>query len=348
MNNLIKICKIHNQRRLKEYLFKELSKYYKKKKLKNHGDYLYGRGNIPVLVVAHLDTVHTKPIKSVWRNYDNSNLITSPEGIGGDDRCGVYIILQLIKRGYRPSVLFTLDEEIGGLGAQVFCQAVKKLDVNFILEFDRRGATDVVAYDDENKELLKAIEKFGFKKSYGSFSDISWICPHYKISGVNLSSGYYNAHTKEEFIDFSEVNTIIKKATKILSDKNLLSKKFEYKEARYGGLYGGHYSGLYNYNYYNDSDYDNYTREEYEESGSCSYCDNEYEYYTNDYGFLCDVCAHELDYIKCPVCSEVLIYEKDRTYGKVCPHCNNYIKPSDYERCKYSIIVDREDEGREI
>ena len=65
-----------------------------------------------------------------------------------------------------------------GVGASAFTDFVKELkNVNFILQIDRRGKNDMVAYDDGNKELLEYIKKFGFKENYGSFSDISIIAP---------------------------------------------------------------------------------------------------------------------------------------------------------------------------
>ena len=43
-------------------------------------------GEAPVLLVAHLDTVHRQQVKTIcWSN----KIWMSPQGIGGDDRCEI-------------------------------------------------------------------------------------------------------------------------------------------------------------------------------------------------------------------------------------------------------------------
>lgn len=213
--------------------------------------YLYAKGTMPVLLVAHLDTVHRDLCTNI--NYEfiktKEGMVTSlssPQGIGGDDRCGVILILSLLFRcNIRPSVLFTCGEETGGHGARQFTKDIKTLDVNCIIEFDRKGKTDVVCYQDDNKELTKSLEKYGFKSSYGSFSDISIIAPHYGISAVNLSSGYYNAHTIKEFVILEEMEWILNRAYEFLSS-NDINKKYSYKERTYSYRDYG-YSSYYNF-----------------------------------------------------------------------------------------------------
>lgn len=209
--------------------------------------YLYAKGTMPVLLVAHLDTVHRELCTHI--NYEfiktSEGLVTSltsPEGIGGDDRCGVILILSLLFRGnIRPHVVFTCGEETGGHGARQFTKDIKSLDVNCIVEFDRKGKTDVVCYSDSNSELTKALEKHGFRSSFGSFSDISIIAPHYGISAVNLSSGYYNAHTVKEFIILEEMEWILNKAYEFLTS-DAINKKYSYKARVYRDIDYGYYT----------------------------------------------------------------------------------------------------------
>ena len=90
------------QKELKHYL----SGYLKKEGYDVIGKkgYLYAKGDIPVLLVAHLDTVHQE-LPSIICRSDDGRYLMSPQGIGGDDRCGVYIILQIINE-VRCHVLF--------------------------------------------------------------------------------------------------------------------------------------------------------------------------------------------------------------------------------------------------
>ena len=58
--------------------------------------YLYAEGTIPVLLAAHMDTVHRQPVEQICYSADGA-VAMSPQGIGGDDRCGVWMILQILR-----------------------------------------------------------------------------------------------------------------------------------------------------------------------------------------------------------------------------------------------------------
>lgn len=186
--------------------------------------FLFAQGTHPVLLVAHLDTVHRTPVVDICYSKDGT-ILMSPQGIGGDDRCGVYMILELIKK-VKCSVLFCEDEEIGGVGARLFVESgIKVDDINYIVEFDRKDDDDCVFYDCDNKEFTKFVEAVGFKTAIGSYSDISDIAPHLKRAAVNLSCGYYNAHTLHEYVDLKVVKRNIERALELIMTP---SEMFEY------------------------------------------------------------------------------------------------------------------------
>lgn len=216
--------------------------------------FVYAKGTYPVLLVAHMDTVHKETVKKI--KYLGS-IISSPQGIGGDDRCGVYIILELIKH-FKCSVLFTEDEEIGCVGAGKFAKSdyPKQCDVKYIVEFDRRGSHDAVFYSCDNKEFESFVESTGyFKTSWGTYSDICDVAPAIGVAAVNLSSGYHNEHTKTETINLLEVKRIIEEA-KLLLIKDV-EKPFEYVEGKRGSIF-------YDYDdYYDDYYYGNRFSEDY-------------------------------------------------------------------------------------
>ena len=161
--------------------------------------FLYAPGELPVLVVAHLDTVHCEPPSIICYSKDGRYMM-SPQGIGGDDRTGVYMILQILQR-VNCHVLFCEDEESGGYGAKAFTKSSIKVNVNYIIELDRKGDNDAVYYGCDNREFRRFIRGFGFEEASGSFSDISILAPHLKTAAVNISAGYYNAHRNHEMID---------------------------------------------------------------------------------------------------------------------------------------------------
>lgn len=205
--NLITILK-KEQNELLSYCYNCLkSSKYKRKNIIATDKYVYAKGKIPVLLVAHLDTVHKEKPKTILFDKEQQ-LLWSPEGIGGDDRCGIYAILKIVKE-FKPYVLFTTDEEIGGVGASSFVKDIAELPVNFMIEIDRRGHKQAVFYDCGNEDFKEVIETLGFKEEYGTFSDISILSPAYDLASVNLSAGYYNEHTKQEYINLEHLNYTI-------------------------------------------------------------------------------------------------------------------------------------------
>ena len=224
---------------------KNLAKFLKKKML-SYGyktvlgqDFLYCPGTIPIMLVAHIDTVHKKKPKPKIIFDKDQGILWSPQGLGADDRAGVCGILEILERGYRPYVLFTDKEEKGGVGAKEASKAVRPpKKVKYIIELDRKNGNDAVFYQDDNKEFQDYIVKnYEYSKAYGSFSDISCLCPAWGISGVNLSIGYYEQHSKTEHLQLDEWYRTISQLELMLT--NVPKKRFKYKEAPKPKVYTG-------------------------------------------------------------------------------------------------------------
>lgn len=232
--------------------------------------YVYSEGSIPILLCAHMDTVHKEKTKRFLYSTDGA-IIMSQQGVGGDDRCGIYMIMKIIKH-LDCHVAFFEDEEIGGVGSRKFSETdlCKNLKVNYVIELDRMNDNDAVFYDCDNKEFEEFITEEFWETAYGSFTDISTICPVIGVAGVNLSCGYYKQHTTSEYVILPEMDRAITETMKLIqrSDPN---KKFEYIEKKYGkydwkkyypnyygygGTYGkGRYSG---YGFYDDDEDDDW------------------------------------------------------------------------------------------
>lgn len=194
-------------------------------------DYICAAGNIPIGLVAHLDTVHPIPVKNLFYDRHKSTL-WSPEGLGADDRAGLFIILKIIEAGHRPHIILTTDEEKGGKGAQALAKEPYLLgDLKYLIQLDRRGAQDCVFYDCDNKDFEKYVESFGFKTSWGTFSDISFLCPAWNICGVNLSVGYEYEHSTSELLNIHYLFKTFYKVCKMITQEEIPS--FEWKEKIY-------------------------------------------------------------------------------------------------------------------
>ena len=204
-----------SQERLKQALEAELiASEYTVQKQKG---FLYAEGSTPVLLVAHLDTVHRALPETICYSADGA-VMMSPQGIGGDDRAGVYMILRLIQ-SVHCHVLFCEDEETGGYGARAFTKSGIVPDVNYIVELDRVGNNDAVFYQCRNRQFEQYINGFGFQTAFGSFSDISILAPHLNLAAVNLSTGYYHAHQPGEYVRLDEVEALVGRVAKLLQAK---------------------------------------------------------------------------------------------------------------------------------
>ena len=186
--------------------------------------YIYAIGDIPIALTAHMDTVFKSPPKNIYYD-EKKNVIWSPEGLGADDRAGIFAIIKIIFSGFKPHIILTTDEERGALGASALVKKVNKpfADMKYIIQLDRRGDNDCVFYDCDNKEFVNYIEKFGFIENIGSFSDISTICPSWEVAGVNLSVGYRNEHSVSETLHITPFLNTVNKVIEMLKDVNNIS-----------------------------------------------------------------------------------------------------------------------------
>lgn len=216
------------------------------------GDYLYAIGNIPIGLVAHVDTVFPEPPEDIY--YDREKgVMWSPQGLGADDRAGVFAILKIIQSGLRPTIIFTTDEEVGGLGATQLVKDFPECPIpglKYLIQLDRRGTNDCVFYDCYNEDFITYVESFGFIEAFGTFSDIAELCPAWDVVGVNLSIGYENEHTKYETLHLKPWMATIEKVKRMLKEKDI--PDFEYIEYSYSynGTkwdYDGKYKDWYDY-----------------------------------------------------------------------------------------------------
>lgn len=325
-------------------LLKVLNKFLKSKyeTVYSTEDYIIAIGDIPVALVAHLDTVFTQPPTEVF--YDRvKNVMFSPDGLGADDRAGVYSIIQIIKMGLKPTIIFTTEEETGAKGAQALIKAFPNAptELKYIIELDRRGSNDCVFYECDNPDFEEYIESFGFVTAWGTFSDISIICPKWGIAGVNLSIGYKDEHTYGELLYVGHMLNTIKRVSKMLEQLPKDIEVFKYIPIEYTKYFSKMYSG-YHFTYPNDD-------EEYEWDPSygvskevwdewhqpvpavnecyiCGMQDFEYNLVptkgANGETILlcCDCVANDPKIAWCQRCEEAFVITEDSD-GKVCKNC---------------------------
>lgn len=180
--------------------------------------YIVALGDIPVGLVAHADTVFSQPPKQFFYDTDK-NVIWSPDGMGADDRAGIFAIMKIINSGQHPHIIITTDEECGAIGASKLVNKIKTFPapLKFLIQLDRRGDKDAVFYNCNNEEFEQFITAFDFVSEWGTFSDISILAPAWKIAAVNLSVGYYEEHSQAEHLYVNSLFDTIEKVQQILN-----------------------------------------------------------------------------------------------------------------------------------
>ena len=222
-----RLCK-YTQKNAIIYLGRFLKKYYENVKVTNR--FIIAEGTIPICLVAHLDTVFPNPPSEIYFD-EEQNVMWSPDGLGADDRAGVYAIVRLIQMGHRPHIVLTTDEEIGGIGARALIDVFPECpfqECNFLIELDRQGEQDCVFYRCANELFEDKICDYGFVTAFGTFSDISIIAPQWGIAAVNLSIGYIDEHSRVERLHLDWTEATIEKVSMMFTDAMEEESSFSY------------------------------------------------------------------------------------------------------------------------
>lgn len=222
-----------NEKLMILYLDKEL----RKLKLPYHID---AAGNVIVTkgkakaypcVVSHMDTVHSfVPDFGVYQDKDNSDTLFALNGkkrvgIGGDDKCGVFACLYLLKVIPQIKVVFFSREESGCKGST----SINKrffADCRYLIQLDRRGKRDFIQTYWGNKTISHEFsseiglikKKYKYKNKIGTVTDVMKLWDNkVGVSCINLSCGYYNPHTDSEYISINALWHSIKFTEEIIS-----------------------------------------------------------------------------------------------------------------------------------
>lgn len=201
-------------------------------------------------VVAHTDTVHQLDVINVREeqlpneqgiiklSLKAYNDMGFPTGIGGDDKCGVYACLELLKELPNLKAAFFVSEETG-------CHGSKMADKNFFenvgyaIQFDAPGNLMVSEYcmgtklfDRDSEFFTKCntvlSETFNKDREYQShpYTDVYALKKKFDFSCINFAIGYYNYHTPNEYVVVEDVYNGIKTGKEMI--ESLGNKKYPY------------------------------------------------------------------------------------------------------------------------
>jgi len=170
--------------------------------------------------------------------YDNDG---KPTGIGGDDKCGIFICLELLSRLDKVKVAFFVSEETGCHGSKMVDTEFLK-DVGYCTQYDAPGdhlisysCMGTVLFDKDgeffNTALRSITKSFGNEMMVQShpYTDIMMIKQKSDISCINMSCGYYNMHTANEFVCLYDVERSIIAGMNMVKDLGLKRYEFKYE-----------------------------------------------------------------------------------------------------------------------
>jgi hypothetical protein len=182
-------------------------------------------------IVAHLDQVHdyARGFNLVLLGSKSDKIVAYDRnkrrvGTGGDDKCGVYVAVKMLMSDVPCRAIFTQDEEIGCIGAGEVHPSWGNLS-SILLQADRRGNNDLIFHTNGGRiasqglidRVLALPECEGMKPEYGSITDVGDLCVTFDVAGFNISSGYYNAHQRDEWIILSELEQCFDRVKAIAS-----------------------------------------------------------------------------------------------------------------------------------
>jgi putative aminopeptidase FrvX len=176
-------------------------------------------------VISHTDTVHNIDTINIREemlmnaqgeeklSYKAYNDEGNPTGIGGDDKCGVFACLTLLQDLPNVKAAFFVSEETGCHGSLKASEEFFK-NVGYGIQFDApenwmitEKCYGQILFNRES-EFFKQCDKVlteGMDNNYMDYmvhpyTDVYALRNKFDFSCINISIGYYNYHTPEEYV----------------------------------------------------------------------------------------------------------------------------------------------------
>jgi tripeptide aminopeptidase len=215
-------------------------------------------------VISHTDTVHRIENINVYEeelpnaqgelklSFKAYNDYGFPTGIGGDDKCGVFACLTLLKELPYCKAAFFVSEETGCHGSR---NADPKFfeNVGYGIQFDApenwmitEKCFGQILFDRDSEFfktcdgiLTESMNSNDMEYMVHPYTDVYALRSKFNFSCINFSIGYYNYHSPNEYVVVEDVENGIK------IGKNMIEKlgyKLHFKQSqvineyRYGRL----------------------------------------------------------------------------------------------------------------
>ena len=221
-------------------------------KLDSHSD--TNKDQIFPCVISHTDTVHGIDTINVVEEYKLNaqkqrklaltayNDLGRATGIGGDDKCGVFACLTLLKELPVLKAAFFVSEENGCNGSK-FADPEFFKNVGYAIQFDAPENNLVtetcfgVKLFDRDSDFFKKCDNI-IKENYVSdvkymnhpYTDVYALKRVFDFSCLNLSIGYYDYHTSKEYVIIEDVFNGIKVGRNLIASLGCEKYKYEWTD----------------------------------------------------------------------------------------------------------------------
>lgn len=175
-------------------------------------------------VVAHMDTVHTDQeelvdsgqkilinefvVSGKTRLKGINPIKSTPTGIGGDNKCGLYIALKLMLEFDVIKGAFFVEEETGMNGSK-YADDTFFANVGYAIQFDAPSrnwfSEKLMGVKLWNKSFLEkvrpALDAFSVDNfTHDPYTDVLQMRTKYNMCCAVFPSGYYCQHTSNEYV----------------------------------------------------------------------------------------------------------------------------------------------------
>ena len=195
------------------------------------GKFMFGYikvGESKTMFTTHLDTVEnyrSGVTKSIYLDPVTNHLFANNQVLGADDGAGVALLCHMITSQVAGHYFFFAGEEVGGIGSSYLAKNFERLfptlELDRAIAFDRKGTSDVVVEQFCGKccsevFALELCNKLGtdYLPAIGSFTDTANFVD-FIPECTNVSVGYYNEHSKDEYLDLTYLQELAEKVCKI-------------------------------------------------------------------------------------------------------------------------------------
>jgi len=263
LNRLIEVLSVpthsRDEKLMIEYLQKVLTQKGYDHYTDSHGNIYVTKGNskhFPCFV-AHTDTVHRVNLNLQvlqTESVEDGVMLTGidkktgkPSGIGGDDKCGVFLALEMLDTLPNVKAAFFVSEEIGCKGS-MYADPKFFENVGYVIQYDSPGGDSMsltlmgrFLKSEFADKVTGLIKEHGIVDwAYHPYTDVWQIMEKFNIACLNLAAGYYRYHTDEEFVVVNDVQNGFELGLKLVQElgENRYKNK---KEDRYLSNYKSNY-----------------------------------------------------------------------------------------------------------